>query len=86
MYSLIMNACYVFFIVLEAILFLYIISTWFPIGSKVMNIFTIILGPILEPIRFFLKRSVFQVRNYDISPIIAFIILTYLQQFFGTLG
>lgn len=85
MYSLIMNACYVFFIVLEVILFLYIISTWLKVSPKIMIIFSLILGPILEPIQYLTKRSIFQVANYDISPLIALIPLTYLQEFFRSL-
>lgn len=82
MSSLIFNSLYVFFLVLEIILFIYIISTWFPLSPKVREFFTTLLGPILEPIRYLLEHSIFKTRTIDLSPIIAFVILSYLQQLF----
>lgn len=40
-----------------------------------------IVEPLLRPIRFLLKHSVFQSGGTDSSPIIAFIVLSYLGQF-----
>lgn len=85
MYFVIMNALYIFFVVLEGILFLYIISSWIRISPKMKGFFNLLLDPLLDPVRHLLKHSIFQVRNYDISPIIGFLILSYLQEVFFAL-
>ncbi|WP_123608612.1 YggT family protein [Mobilisporobacter senegalensis] len=81
----IINSLYIFCVVLEGILFLYILSTWIRISPKIQGIFNILLDPLLDPIRYLLKHSIFQVRNYDLSPIIGFLVLSYLQEFFYAL-
>lgn len=85
MYFVIVNALYIFFVVLEGVLFLYILSSWIKISPKIQGMFNLFLDPLLDPIRYLLKHSIFQVRNYDISPIIGFLILSYLQELFFAL-
>ncbi|BCN31196.1 YggT family protein [Anaeromicropila herbilytica] len=82
--SLITNALYIFFVVLEIILFTYIIISWLPLSPKIKNICLTLVDPMLEPIRYFLNHSIFKTRNIDFAPIIAFIIISYLQQFFAS--
>jgi YggT family protein len=82
MIHIIYKALYVFFMVLEIILFFYIIISWFPIGNRIRNKVTVIVSPILEPTRFLLKHSIFNTNVADLSPIISLIIILYLQQFF----
>lgn len=82
MLNLTIRTLYIFFIVLEILLFLYIISSWLPLGAKLKSFFLTILGPIFDPIRFLLKFSVFQTRGIDLSPIIALVVISYFQQLF----
>jgi uncharacterized protein YggT (Ycf19 family) len=85
MFNLVVQSLYIFFIVLEIILFSYIISSWLPLGAKIKNFLLMLLGPIFDPIRFLLKFSIFQTRGVDLAPIIALVIISYLQQFFYNL-
>lgn len=82
MTHLLFNALYVFFIVLEIILFLYVIISWFPINNFIKNILTILIEPILTPVRYLLKHSIFNTPTADLSPIISFVIILFLQEFF----
>lgn len=83
MTSLIYNAFYVFFVVLEIILFLYILTSWFRISGKVKNILFTLIEPVLTPVRYLLKHSIFNSPAADLSPIISFIIIVFLQQLFS---
>jgi uncharacterized protein YggT (Ycf19 family) len=85
MSSLIYNALYVFFVVLEMILFLYILTSWFPIGNRIKNMLIVLLDPILVPVRFLLKHSIFNTTAADLSPIIGLLIISFFQQFFYVL-
>lgn len=83
--NLLMEAFYIFFTVLEAILFLYIIASWFPISSRLRGMFAFVLDPILEPVRFLLRRSIFGTSRVDISPMIGLVVIIYLQEIFQSL-
>ncbi len=85
MYYIIIKSLYLFFVVLEMLLFAYIITRWIRLTPKIMDILLTLVSPILEPIRYLLQHSIFQVRGYDISPILGFIVVSYLQQFFFNL-
>lgn len=76
---LIIHSLSIFFIVLETMLFFHILMGFLPF-RKVRSIIESIVEPMLKPIRFILKHSVFQSGASDSSPIIAFIVLTYLGQ------
>ncbi len=79
--QLIIKAVYVFLMFLEVALFFYIVISWIPISLKLREISKKIIDPILDPIRFILKKSIFKTRVIDLAPIIAFLIISYLQQF-----
>lgn len=81
---LIIRSLSIFIIVLEIILFFYIFLRFLPI-QKIGNVIEGIVEPILKPIRFLLKHSVFQSGSLDSSPIIAFIVLTYFGQLLSLL-
>jgi YggT family protein len=85
MLILIYHTLYIFFIVLEIILFLYVITSWFPINVKFKNFLLTLLDPILVPIRYLLKHSIFNTPAADLSIVIGFIIILYLQDFFYSL-
>lgn len=70
---------YVFFNVIEIILFINLISSWFPIPNGIKKILVTLINPILDPIRFLLRRSIFNTPVSDFSPIIGIVILSYLQ-------
>ncbi|MFV0342026.1 MAG: YggT family protein [Anaerocolumna sp.] len=80
---LINNAFYVFFVVLEIILFLYILTSWFRMNGKIKNILFTLIEPVLTPVRYMLKHSIFNSPTADLSPIISFIIIVFLQDFFS---
>ena len=80
--SIVYNVLYTFFVVLEIILMAYIIMSFFPLGSTLRTKITVLVKPILEPVRFLLNRSIFNTNVADLSPIISLIIIFYLQQFF----
>lgn len=76
---LIYRTFYVFFNVIEIILFIYLISSWFPIPNGIKKVLVTLINPILDPIRFLLRRSIFNTPISDFSPIIGIVILSYLQ-------
>lgn len=82
MTSLIFNVFYVFFVVLEIILFLYIFTSWLRISGRIKNILLTLIEPVLTPVRYLLKHSIFNSPAADLSPIISFIIIVFLQDFF----
>lgn len=85
MTHLLFNALYVFFIVLEMILFLYVITSWFPINHNIKSFLVVLIEPILVPVRYLLKHSIFNTPAADLSPIISFVIILFLQEFFYVL-
>lgn len=76
---LIYRTFYTFFNVIEIILFIYIISSWFPIPNGIKKVLLALINPILDPIRFLLRRSIFNTPVSDFSPILGIVILSYLQ-------
>lgn len=82
MLDIIYQTFYVFFVAIEIILFIYIFSSWLPTGEKFKRFMRTIISPILDPIRFLLKHSVFGSNIMDLSPIIACIVVVFLQKFF----
>jgi YggT family protein len=82
MTHLIFNALYVFFIILEMILFLYVLTSWFPINNNFKSFLAVLIDPILVPVRYLLKHSIFNTPTADLSPVIGFVIILFLQEFF----
>lgn len=85
MVNLIYNMFYVFFIVIEIVLFLYILTSWIRISGKIKEILFMLIEPIITPVRYLLKHSIFNSPAADLSPIISFIIIIFFQNFFYTL-
>jgi len=79
---LIYRTFYIFFQVIEIIIFIYIVSSWLPIPNGIKNFLLTLINPILVPIRFLLRRSIFYTPVSDFSPIIGIVILAYLQNVF----
>ncbi|SHJ50700.1 YGGT family protein [Anaerocolumna jejuensis DSM 15929] len=76
---------YVFFIVLQIILLLYMLSSWFAGGERIKSLLSLLIEPVLAPVRFILKYSIFNNPAADLSPLIGFVIILFLQDFFGKL-
>jgi len=76
------QALYIFCVVLESILFLYIVSSWFPNFAKIRSILLSLLDPIFVPIRICLKHSIINTSTADMTPMVTLIILSYLQTLF----
>ena len=82
MSEIIYRTFYVFFVTIEIILFIYIFTSWLPMGEKFRRFMRSIISPILDPIRLLLKHSIFGSNIMDLSPIIACIVVMFLQKFF----
>lgn len=82
MSTLVYQTLYLFFVVLEFILMTYVLFSWLPLGAKVREFMHRLTAPILDPIRYLLKHSVFYSQVADLSPIVGFMIVSFLQQFF----
>ncbi|WP_167956503.1 YggT family protein [Anaerosporobacter faecicola] len=82
MSNLIVNSLYVFFIVLEIILFIYFFTSWFPVHTKFKEFLIVLLEPILAPIRFLLKHSIFNTKMIDLAPMIALVVILFFQNIF----
>lgn len=85
MINIIYFSLYILFRVLEIVLFLYIMTSWFPISPHIKNLLNTLMAPILDPVRYLLRHSIFNTPRADISPVIGFVIIKYLQEFFLTL-
>lgn len=81
MTQIIYQSLYLFFIVLEFMIFAYIIISWIFEKSIVSKILGELLYPLTIPIKYLLKLSIFQSRM-DFSFIILYIIIIFMQNFF----
>lgn len=79
------NVFYIFFLILEVILFAYIIVSFFPQSNRFRKHIIEIANPLIEPVRYLLSHSVFQSNVMDFSPVISYIIINFLQGFFYAL-
>ena len=72
----------IFFTILQVFLLIQIFVDMFSV-SFVKKALKFVLDPILNPVRILLSHSSFFTAITDLSPIIAFLILSYLQQLIG---
>lgn len=79
--SFICHVFFNFFIVLEGILFLYLITSWLPFPSKIKHTMLMIVEPMFQPIRYLLRHSIFNTPSADLTPMIVFVVLTFLEKF-----
>lgn len=85
MLSMVFKAFYYFFVILELILFLYIVSGWFP-GRKVRKMLYELLQPIFALLQLLLRNSVFKSSLGDFTPMLALLLFSYLQGLFYQLS
>ena len=76
------HALYIFFMILESILFIYIISSWVPNTIKIRKLLLTLLDPLFVPIRYCLRHSVFNNSTIDLVPMVTLLVLSYLQSLF----
>ena len=81
---LIFRSIEVFLIGLEILLFIQLFTGFLQEGF-IRKQLAFLLDPILDPVRYLLKHSIFQSAVNDMSPLIAFIIITYVQQLLSLL-
>lgn len=81
---LIYQSLHTFFVFLELLLFLYFISAWLPLGISIKTNLYQLVNPLLLPVRFMLRKSIFQAQ-IDLAPIITFLMILFLQRFFYNL-
>lgn len=72
----------IFFTILQVFLLIQIFVDMFSV-SFIKKPLRFVLDPILNPVRILLSHSSFFTAITDLSPIIAFLILSYLQQLIG---
>lgn len=72
----------IFFTILQVFLLIQIFVDMFSV-SFIKKALKFVLDPILNPVRILLSHSSFFTAITDLSPIIAFLILSYLQQLIG---
>ncbi len=82
MAQIIYTTFYIFFMILQLVLLLYMLSSWFNGGERIKNLLALLMEPILTPVRFLLKYSIFSNPAADLSPLIGFVIILFLQNFF----
>jgi YggT family protein len=85
MIHIIYTTFYIFFIILQLILLLYMFLSWFAGADSFKNLLSLLMEPVLTPVRFMLKYSIFHNPAADLSPLIGFVIILFLQDFFGRL-
>lgn len=76
---------YIFFILLQIILLMHMLSSWFSGGARFKSLLSLLIEPVLAPVRYLLKYSIFNNPAADLSPLIGFVIILFLQDFFGML-
>lgn len=84
MIQVIYQSLYLFFVVLEFMMFAYVIASWMFEKSIIHKILKELIVPLMIPIKYFLKLSIFQSRM-DFSFIILYIVIFYMQTFFYNL-
>ena len=81
MFSVFHQSLFIFLTLLQALFVIKIFWDMFSI-SLLRKQIHFLVDPILQPIRGILTHSIFHTAAMDISPIIAFILLSYIQQYF----
>jgi uncharacterized protein YggT (Ycf19 family) len=76
----VISILYWFFQIIEYALAAYVILMWLPFLPRLKPIMADIMNPLLRPVRQLLRRSVFNTRGIDISPVILYILASYGSQ------
>ena len=83
MISLLIYSFQIFFIVLDCIVLLYLLRNLlaiFPFGGYMVKIIVTLVMPVWVPMQYLLRHSILHTLEFDLSPYLLLIILTYLQE------
>ncbi len=84
MLSMLLYTLQIFFLVLDLIVFLYLLRTalafWPWGGAQIVRFIAILMTPMWVPMHYILKHSILHTVRLDLSPYILLLILTYLQE------
>lgn len=69
----------IFFLVLEILLVVFLIQSFFRVNPRLRAFFIMLVYPILAPMQRLFKYSILNTFSIDLSPYIALIILDYLR-------
>lgn len=70
----------IFFIVLECLVVLFLVQSFFPLSQKVRLFFLMMVSPILFPMQKIMKHSMMNTFSIDLSPYVILNILSYLER------
>ena len=70
----------IFFIVLECLVVLFLVQSFFPLSQKVRIFFLMMVSPILFPMQKIMKYSMMNTFSIDLSPYVILIVLSYLAR------
>lgn len=70
----------IFIIVLECLVVLFLVQSFFPLSQKVRIFFLMMVSPILFPMQKIMKYSMMNTFSIDLSPYVILIILSYLER------
>lgn len=82
MFSFVVYSLEIFFTVLDCIVLLYLVRNLFlrlPFGEQIARFLVTLMLPMWMPIQWLLHKSILQTMQFDISPYILLLILTYFQ-------
>ena len=86
MLPLLCSTVYYFCMTLEIILLLYLLLLFFPSLYRLRMRLSILVLPILVPATWLLKHSILNCREVDFSPVLAVLILGYIQSLLPGMG
>lgn len=82
MFPFIIYSLQIFLIVLDCIVLLYLLRFLFavlPFGDRMVSIIVTLMVPMWVPMQYLLKRSILHTFQFDLSPYLLLLVLTYLQ-------
>lgn len=80
MYTYIVYCFYIFFIVLEVFVLLYLIRGILPFGIRLRYYISYLAAPMIELMQKITRHSIMNCFRMDISPYVLLIVLSFLQQ------
>ncbi|MDO5520876.1 MAG: YggT family protein [bacterium] len=79
MLQLLGQAIFIFCKGLEYLIFAYVILSWLPKLKGFKLVVAHILDPLFSIIRLLMKHSVFRTNQLDLTPLVALLIVTFIQ-------
>lgn len=82
MIEFILYCLQMFFLVLDVVVLLFLLRSWFiifPFGTYLIEFITTLMLPMWVPMQYMLRNSILHTVKFDLSPYILLLVLTYLQ-------